>query len=133
MEGQNWLLFYVGIKFVRAMSYADNIILLAPTVKALKILITICELYAAEFDIKLNGAKSKYMVCKGRNCDIFNIDIYVNGDVVAKVTSADHLGHHISSVNNTSMIQAAEALFWKSLNLFLATFGYSYSVVKNKL
>ncbi len=84
-------------------------------------LITICELYAAEFDIKFNGAKSKYMVFKGRNCDVFNIDIYyVNCNVVAKVTSADHLGHRISSVNNTSMIQATEAQFWNSFNLFLA-------------
>ncbi len=69
----------VGIKFVRAVSYADNIILLAPTVKVLTILITVCELYAAEFDIQFNGAKSKYMVFKGRNCDVFNIDIHVNG------------------------------------------------------
>ncbi len=87
------------------MSYADDIILLALTVKALKILITICELYAAEFDIKFNGARSKYIMFKGRKCDVFNIDIYVNGDVLAKVTSTDHLGHRISSVNNTSMIQ----------------------------
>ncbi len=54
------------------MSYADDIILLAPTVKALKILVTIRELYAAEFDIKFDGAKSKYMQFKGQN---FNIDI----------------------------------------------------------
>ncbi len=99
----------------------------------LKVLIPICELYAADVDVKFNGAKSKYIVIKGRNCDVFNIDRYVNGDVVAKVTSADHLGHHISSVNNTSMIQAAEAQFWKSFNLFLANFGHGYSAVKNKL
>ncbi len=73
------------------------------------------------------------MVFKGRNCDVFNIDIYVNGDVVAKVTSADHLGHHISSVNNTSMIHAVEAQFWNGFNLLLANFGYRYSAVKNKL
>ncbi len=40
---------------------------------------------------------------------MFNVDIYVNGDVVAKVTSADHLGHHISPVDNPSMMQATEA------------------------
>ncbi len=82
--------------------------------------------------MKCNGSKSKYMVFKGRNCDVFNIDIYVNGYVFTKVTSADHLGHRISSVNITSMIQAAEVQFWESFNLFLANFGHSYSVVKNK-
>ncbi len=49
------------------MSYIDNKILLAPTAKTPKVLITICELYAAEFDIKFNGAKSKYMVFKGQH------------------------------------------------------------------
>ncbi len=49
---------YVGIKLVSAVSYADDIIMLAPTIKALKILITIYEQYATEFDIKYNGAKS---------------------------------------------------------------------------
>ncbi len=114
------------------MSYADNIILLAPTVKALKILITICKLYTTEFDINFNVAKSKYMVFKGRNCDVFNTNIYVNDAVVAKVTSADHLGHHTSSGNNTSMIYATEAQFWKIFILFLGYFGQSYSAVKIK-
>ncbi len=62
------------------------------------------------------------MVFKGRNCDVFNIDIYVNGDV-AKVTSTDHIGHHISAVKNTNMIQVAEAQFWKSCNLFWLIWG----------
>ncbi len=103
-----------GIRFVGDVYYANNINLVVPTVKALKILITICDPYAAEFGIKFNGAKSKYMVFKGRNGGVFNIDIYVNGDVVARVTSADHLCHHISWVDNTSTIQAAEAHLWKS-------------------
>ncbi len=71
------------------------------------------------------------MVVKGQNCDFLNIDINVNGDVVANVTSADHLGHRISSVNNNSMIQAAEAQFWGSFNLFLPNLGHSYSAVKH--
>ncbi len=116
------------------MSYTDDIILLAPTVKALNILIILCELYAAEFDIKFNSAKSTYMVFEGRNCNVFNIVIYVNGDVVAKVTSADHLYHRISSVNNTSKIQAAEAQFCKGfiLTSFWLILG-SYLAVKQKL
>ncbi len=46
----------------------------------------------------------------GQNCDIFNVDIYVNG-VVAGVTPADHFGHCISPVDKTNMIQVAEAQF----------------------
>ncbi len=75
--------YYVDIKLCGAVSYADDIFMLAPTVKALKI----CSLYAAEFDIKFNGAMSMDMVFKSRNCNVFNIDIYVNGDVLAKVNN----------------------------------------------
>ncbi len=44
---------YVGYKFVGAIAYADDLILLAPTVTALSKLINICELYAVEY-IKTN-------------------------------------------------------------------------------
>ncbi len=33
-----------------------------------------------------------------------HVDLYVNGDGVARVTSIDHLGHRIYAVDNTSMI-----------------------------
>ncbi len=35
-----------------------------------------------QFDIKFNGAKSKHMVCKGRNCVILHKDVFVNGEKV---------------------------------------------------
>ncbi len=95
-------------------SFSDDIVL---TIKALKILITICEIYAAVFDIKFNGTKSKHMVFKSRNCDIFKVNIYVNLDFVTRVTSTEHLGHLISLVFNTSMIQAADGHFRKGFNL----------------
>ncbi len=39
---------YVGYKFVSAIAYADDLILLVLTFTALRKLINICELYAAE-------------------------------------------------------------------------------------
>ncbi len=42
--------------------------------------------------------------------------MYINGDV-DKVTSAAHIGHRISLADNTSIIQAAQTQFWKSVNL----------------
>ncbi len=40
------------------------------------------------------------MLYIGRECAVFNTDIFVNGDKVEQVTSADHLGHKLSTVNN---------------------------------
>jgi hypothetical protein len=124
---------YVGYKFVGAIAYADDLILLAPTVTALRKLITICEMYAAEYDIKFNGSKSRYMVYKGRECTVYNTDIYVNCDKVECVTSADHLGHRLSTVDKNSMVNTAISHFWRSFNLFMANFGHSYALVKNQL
>ncbi len=50
---------YVGYKFVGAIAYVDNLILLAPTVTALRKLINICELFAAEYNINLMAQRVK--------------------------------------------------------------------------
>ena len=47
--------------FAGEFGYADNITLLAPSVDALKITISICEEYAYEFSILFNPRKSKLM------------------------------------------------------------------------
>ncbi len=63
-----------------AVSFADDIKLLTPMFKGLKSLVSICEKYAEEYDIKFNGTKSKYMVYKGRNSVVHREDVYVNGE-----------------------------------------------------
>ncbi len=103
---------HVGYKFVGAIAYADDLILLAPTVIALRKLINICELYTAEYDIKFNVSKNKYMLYIGSECAVFKTDIFVNYDKVEQVTSADHLGHKLYYpllIKRNSMINAAQS------------------------
>ncbi len=116
---------YMGNKFMGAVSFADDIILLTPTFNGLKKLVSICEKYAEGYDIKFNGTKSKYMVYKGRNSVVHYEDVYVNGEKVEQVTTADHLGHRLSTTDKTSMITAAVSSFWKSFNRFMANSGCS--------
>jgi len=49
---------YLGLNFVGALAYA----LLAPTPSAMRILLQICDSYAAEYDINFNPNKSKSLV-----------------------------------------------------------------------
>ncbi len=84
---------YMRNKFMGGVSFADDIKLLTTTHKGLNKLIYICEQYAAEFDIKFNGPKSKHMVYKGRNCVVPDKDVFVNGEKVECVVTVDHLGH----------------------------------------
>ncbi len=62
-----------------AVAFADDIKLLTPTFKGLKKLVSMCEKYAEKYDIKFNGTKSKYMVYKCRNSEVYHEDVYVNG------------------------------------------------------
>ncbi len=118
--------------FMCAVAFADDINLLTPTFKGLKKLVSICEKYAEEYDIKFNGTNSTYMVYEGRNRVVHHADVYVNGEKVEQVTTADHLDHRLSTTDKTSMITTAVSSFWKSFYLFMTNFGCCYSVVKNK-
>jgi len=53
---------FVGLDFVGALFYADNIVILAPTPTAMRQLLAICDSYASEFDIVFNADKSKFLV-----------------------------------------------------------------------
>jgi len=40
---------FIGLHFVGALAYADDLVLLAPTASAMRILLAICEDYAREY------------------------------------------------------------------------------------
>ena len=48
-------------EFSGALAYADDLVLLCPTLYGLKSMISICEQYATDFDIAFNPKKSKLM------------------------------------------------------------------------
>jgi len=48
------VVYYLGLNFVGALAYADDIVLLAPTPSAMRVLLQICDSYAAEYDINFN-------------------------------------------------------------------------------
>ncbi len=112
-----------------AVPFADEIKLL--TFKGLKKLVSICEKYAEEYDIKFNGTKCKYMVYKGKTSVVYHEVVYVNGEKIEQVTTAIHLGGRLLTTDKTSMITAVVSSFWKFFSLVMANFGCWHSVVKN--
>jgi len=50
----------VDFTFVGALAYADDILLIAPTPSAMRQLLMICDINAAEYDITFNANKSKF-------------------------------------------------------------------------
>jgi hypothetical protein len=85
----------VGDNFVGALAYADDIVLLAPSASALRIMLTICDNYAADYSISFNASKSKCLVVLPSSrrslCDyIKNCIFYVGGKPIEYVNSFAH-------------------------------------------
>ncbi len=95
--------------------------------------ISICEGYAADYDVIFNGPKSQFLIFKGKGCQATDCQIVVNNERLNNITPAVHLGHFIGTLNKKSLIDAAGAQFWKSVNIFSADFGHIYPFLQCRL
>jgi len=53
---------FMGSKFVGALVYADDIVLLAPSASVLRMMLVICDNCAKDYSISFNACKSKCLV-----------------------------------------------------------------------
>ena len=122
---------YIGHNFVGALGYADDIILLCPSVKGLKNMINMCEEYAESHDILFNGKKSKYLIFGTYK---YNHTVKVNNEIVVRSDSAMHLGHklHTRNTYNVLIDHAIEKLN-NSFHGFMTRFCSCNVTSKNKL
>ena len=122
---------YIDHLFTVALGYADDIILLAPSVNAMNEMISICEKYAEEHKILFNGKKSKYLVFGNYE---FNPTITVNNEPVPRCDSAIHLGHILDTKNSKdALIDESIKAFNTSFHGFMSKFDRCIVTVKDKL
>ena len=62
-------------KMINNISYADDMVLLSPSVSALRRLLSICESYALSHGFRYNGSKSVLMLCKAGNKAPLNVPV----------------------------------------------------------
>ena len=120
----------VGHYFCGAFGYADDIVLLCPTITGLKKMIKICENYAKEHNITFNGSKSKLLVFG--NSDV-TPKIFINGKEVEKCNEAQYLGILLSTGDYSAATEEGTTKFNISYNRFLAKFNTCRVSVKYKL
>ena len=123
---------HCGSQYVGCVSYADDVILLSPTVTALKEMINICEDFANEYHIKFNGSKCNLLVCDKKKCQQ-NINIHVSGEPVAQVDRLKYLGHILSSDRQDPHIENIKKDFIIKVNSFLGDFNQISSHIKYDL
>jgi hypothetical protein len=123
---------HCGNEYLGCVSYADDLILLAPNITALKDMVKTCETFANEYHIKFNGSKCNLLVCDKRNTH-HDIDIFVSGEKVTQVNSLKYLGHVLVSDRNDPHIDFIKKDFVMKINSFLGDFGNLSSAIKYDL
>ena len=94
---------HVGDVYTGSVAYADDLILLSPTLYGLDQTINICESFTIEHQIIFNGKKSKFVICS-KNLSEDYADVFVNNQKVEKVQKMEYLGHIMYEDKSNSMI-----------------------------
>ena len=89
---------YFGSFFAAALFYADDMALLAPSLRGLESLLSICGKYCEEWDICLNANKSKCLYYGKRTEIPYNVQL--NGTVIQWVNEWAYLGVMLKSAKS---------------------------------
>ena len=123
---------HMGRYYCGILGFADDIVLLCPSLGGLRKMIKICEEYASEHSILFNGAKSKLLIFGKYEG---NVCVKVNNETVPICTDAIHLGIVLNTKFNEKydFLRISIGKFNVSFNYFNATYKTCYSFVKQKL
>jgi len=130
---------YIGLNFVGALAYADDIVLIAPTPSAMRKMLAICDAYAVEFDILFNAAKSKFLVIVSNKrrflfSDMCKCNFKIGDKIIENVDKYSHLGHLITTrFDDDDDILFRRNCFIGQANNVLCYFNRLNTIVKMKL
>ena len=122
---------HLGNMYVGALAYADDLTLLAPSIKAARRMITICEEFAVEYRVMYNPQKSM-MLMGGSQVNYDNVSICLNGSPIRVVKSCKHLGVVVGeSVSKINVERAAHDMIRRT-NSILSNYRYcSWEVLRD--
>ena len=81
---------------INNISYADDMVLLSPSVDALRKLLSICEAYAVDHGLKYNTSKTEFMVFKAASKTYAHIpEVKICGSQLNRVCKFKYLGHWV--------------------------------------
>ena len=123
---------HVATYFAACLFYADDMCILAPSIKGLQTMLNICGEYCATWDICLNSKKTKNM-CFGKKRDI-TFRPKLNGSPIDWVDSWKYLGVVLKAGPRfgCSVVERVKS-FYKSLNSILRVEGRSDDMISLRL
>ena len=122
---------HIGNTFVGTVAYADDVVILAPTVNALKSMLNICDDFGSDYQVLFNSNKYQLLHYSISRKVIENI--VHNNQVIECKALATHLGHTVGPCAKTNVIQDGIDRFTTALNGIIASFHDAFTDVKYKL
>ena len=113
---------YIGNVFCGALGYADDVMILSPTVASANHALKICSSYAKEFEVVFNPAKSKVIVC-GKTT-VKNPEIYLDQTKIEVISSDKYLGYVIGSDSMRQNVDICVSEFYYRVNMMKSIFKY---------
>ena len=95
---------YIGAEFCGAYGYADDVILLAPTLYSLRKMLRICSEYAQDFNVLFNPTKSKLILYNTQHITALKPNINFMNVSIEVVNHDKHLGNYIGNISQDDII-----------------------------
>jgi len=121
---------HIGSRFCGRSGYADDVCILAPSHNAMQSMLNVCQIFAAEYDVKCNASKSQLLLFNWPT----NIkDIELNNIPIQVSESGVHLGHHIGkNCNYDSISKGISNLVYRT-NYVTAIFDFCNSLIRSHM
>jgi len=116
---------YVGNIFAGALCYADDIILLTPSRKAMKSFLSVCEDYSTDYKLMFNASKSKTIMFNSMSLNSMENDKFIlSGKAIDIVHNHLHLGNYFGINSFELQIEKNIKDLYVKFNLLMAQFSH---------
>ena len=83
---------------INHLMYADDLVVFSPSSVGLRELLSVCETYGLNHDIKFNHKKNAILISRGKHIkNVCHLAFKLNGEDIKEVKSVKYLGHIICS------------------------------------
>ena len=127
---------YIGAEFYGILVYADDILLLAPSLTALQKMLNICTAFGKSTGLEYNCKKTICIDFHGKQMctDSSNYSVFLNSQKLMWTDTVEHLGHTLTCCLKWDKdINIKKGQFITCVNNILSEFSFTSPVVKTQL
>ena len=125
---------YVGLLYCGSIAYTDDVLLLASSLCALRVMLDYCTMYANNNSVLFNAAKFHCIHFNQNSLPVTQLAVSLQNVPLMWTDSIKHLGHVFAMNNNDATdILVKRNNFCSQTNYFLAHFGHLPIMFKFKL